>query len=272
MSSVKVGNAEIVALLDIPVDFPLSVVFGGVPAASWAPYELLYPRSISNGQLHTNFQAFVIRSAAGNVLVDTGAGPGPIEMLGGARGNLLNDARDKGIDFASIQTVIFTHLHFDHTGWANANGTPLCPNARYLAPEADWANLGNSAGGYIDEAALKPLRDSGKLELVSGEKQVTAEVTIIPTPGHTPGHQSIVVASAGERGFIAGDIAATPAVLQETEWTFGFDGDPPTAIATRKRVVERLEADGSIAAFGHFPHPGFGRLVREGNRRIFKAL
>ncbi len=272
MSSVKVGNAEIIALLDLPVDFPLSVVFAAVPAESWAPYEALYPSSISNGNLHTNFQCFVIRSPAGNVLVDTGAGPGPIEMLGGARGNLMTEVKAKGIDLDSIQTVVFTHLHFDHTGWANAGGTPLCKNARYLAPEADWANLGNAAAGYGDEAALKPLRDSGRLELVSGETHVTPEVTLIPTPGHTPGHQSVVLASAGERGFIAGDIAASPAILQETEWSFGFDGDPPTAIATRKRVVERLEQDGTITAFGHFPHPGFGRLVREGNRRVFKAL
>jgi glyoxylase-like metal-dependent hydrolase (beta-lactamase superfamily II) len=98
-------------------------------------------------------------------------------------------------------------------------------------------------------------------------------MTTLPTPGHTPGHQSIVLVSAGQRAFIAGDICATQAILQEVEWTFGFDGNPQQAIETRKRVVERLEADGSIAAFGHFPTQDcIGRVVREGGRRVFKGL
>jgi len=272
MSSVKVGNVEIVALLDMPVQFPLSMVFAAGPAESWKPYEQLYPKSIAGGNLHTNFQAFAIRSAGRTVLVDMGAGPGPIEMLGGARGNLLADMRAQGVDPAEVDTVVFTHLHFDHTGWAVHEGKPLCPKARYLAPEADWALLGKSDSGFEPAEALQPLRDAGQLDMVSGEKQVTPEITLIPTPGHTPGHQSVVIVSAGQRAFIAGDIAASPAIIQETEWSFGFDGDPATAIATRKRVVQRLEEDGSVAAFGHFPAPGIGRVVREGGRRVFKEL
>lgn len=272
MSSVKVGNAEIVALLDIPVSFPQSVVFAAVPPESWKPYETLYPRSVANGMINTNFQSFVILSPAGNVMVDTGGGPGPIAMIGGLTGNLPNEIKAKGIDLDSIQSVIFTHLHFDHTGWALKDGKPLCPNARYYAPEADWAMLGKSDYGFPDEAALKPLMDAGKLELVSGEKQITSEVSLLPTPGHTPGHQTIVLVSAGQHGFITGDLAATEAIIQETDWTFGFDGDPPTAIATRRRMFDRIEAEGAVAAFGHFPTPGFGRIVHEGGRRIFKHL
>ena len=108
--------------------------------------------------------------------------------------------------------------------------------------------------------------------MVSGERIVSPEVTIVPTPGHTPGHQSVIVASAGQRAFIAGDVAHNPAQANETEWNAGADGDGPLAAATRKRVMERLEQDGSVAVFGHFPAPGFGRLVREGGRRIFREL
>jgi glyoxylase-like metal-dependent hydrolase (beta-lactamase superfamily II) len=273
VSSIKVGNAEITALVDMPAVFPLGMVFADVPREAWKPYEALYPESFSGDGLRTNFQSFIVRSPAGNVMVDCGAGPGPIDMLGGARGQLMDRMGEAGIDFNSISAVVFTHLHFDHTGWAMRDGRALCPNATYYAPEADWAMLGRAEAGFTTVEALKPLLDSGKLQLISGEKQVTPEMTTLPTPGHTPGHQSIVISSAGQRAFIAGDIAATQAILDQVEWVFGFDGNPQQAIETRRRVVERLLADGSIAAFGHFPTEAcIGRLVNEGGRRIFRAL
>lgn len=272
MSSIKVGNAEIIALLDMNVGLPLQVVFPNVPEASWAPYAEMYPGTVKDGMMLTNFQAFAVRSAGQTVLVDMGAGPGPHEGLGGLTGNMLADMRAKGVDPGDVDTVVFTHLHFDHTGWAVHEGKPLCAKARYLAPEADWPMLGKVEYGFVDGSDLKSLQSAGKVELVSGEKQVTPEVTLLPTPGHTPGHQSIVIVSAGQRAFIAGDVAGTPALVQETDWHFSYDADAATAAATRKTVMERLERDGSTVAFGHFPAPGFGHIVRDGNRRVFRAL
>ena len=103
--------------------------------------------------------------------------------------------------------------------------------------------------------------------------QYSLTVTIVPTPGHTPGHQSVAVASVTGRAFIAGDLAPTQAVLEETDWVFGYDGDPATNIATRNRIFAQLEAQGEIAAFGHFVTPNcIGRVVRENGRRVFKPL
>lgn len=273
MSSVKVGNAEIISFLDVGFAFPYSGAFPAVPAEKWEPYKSIYPRCWNEqGNWATNSQAFLVRSAGQTLLVDTGLGPGPHQDQGGARGNLLGDMRSKGVSPEDVDMVILTHLHFDHSGWALHEGKPLCPRARYLVPEADWPMLGRSDLAFAPASAYEPLREMGKLEFTSGEKSVTPEVTLIPTPGHSPGHQSIVIASAGERAIILGDLFNHPAQLDETGWNAGFDAEPDRAVATRSRMFDRLEQEPTIVASGHYPHPGFGRIVRESGRRIFRAL
>jgi glyoxylase-like metal-dependent hydrolase (beta-lactamase superfamily II) len=272
VTSVKVGNVEIVQLLDVSFAFPYSAFFPAVPAEKWPPYQQLYPRSSRDGNFATNAQAYAVRSGGRTVLVDTALGPNP--PFGGP-GQLLNDMKAKGVDPAAIDTVVFTHLHVDHVGWNLQDGKPVFPRARYMAPEADWTFFtqeSQRAQNAHIAAQVEPLQKLGLLDLVSGERTLTPELTIVPTPGHTPGHQSIAVVSAGERAFITGDVAHHPAQVNETEWNSGFDGDPATAAATRKRVMERLEQDGSLAVICHFPAPGYGRIVREGGRRIFRAL
>lgn len=274
MTSVKIGNVELISFHDLSFSFPYSAAFPSVPADRWAPYKDLYPECwTADGQgWATHSQAFLIRSGGQNVLVDTGFGPGPHAMIGGTTGNLTNDMRSKGVSPDDVNIVILTHLHTDHTGWAAIDGKPGFPNARYLFPEQDWTTFTAQPDGLVPLDALRPLVDAGKVDLVSGERIVTPEVTIIPTPGHTPGHQSVIIASAGQRGIILGDVFNHPAQAQETDWNAGFDRDPALAIETRKRVLDRVESDGSVAASGHYRPPGFGRLVRADGKRVFRAL
>lgn len=275
MTSVNVGNVEIVQFLDLSFAFPYSAAFPDIAEEQWAPYRELYPRSTKDETWATNAQCFAIRSTGRTILIDTGFGPGPHEMLGGTTGNLIADMRSKGVEPESVETVIFTHLHFDHVGWSIADGKPVFEQARYLVPQADWEFFRSEAQAsqnpHVGEQ-IAPLEGLGVLELVSGEKEVTPELTLVPTPGHTPGHQSVAISSAGELAFILGDVANHPAQVEETEWCAGFDGDPDTARVTRKQIMERLEGDGSLVAAGHFPEPGLGRIVRAEGKRIFRAL
>jgi hypothetical protein len=80
------------------------------------------------------------------------------------------------------------------------------------------------------------------------------------------------VTSGGEHHLIAGDLAHHPAQVHETGWIPSFDGDGPTAVASREKVMARLESEGHPAAFCHFTGSGFGTIARDGNRRIFRAL
>jgi glyoxylase-like metal-dependent hydrolase (beta-lactamase superfamily II) len=85
-----------------------------------------------------------------------------------------------------------------------------------LVPEEDFANLGNAGAMFAEKAPFEAVQAAGKLELSSGEKSIGPELTLIPTPGHTPGHRSLLIASAGERGIILGDLFNHPAQVNET--------------------------------------------------------
>ncbi len=267
MANPMVGRVEIVSLLDADFGLPLANVFPDVAAAAWEPYRRLYPAAFKEGSFFTHAQVYVLRAGGQTVIVDAGIGPG-------ANGALEADMRRKGVEPSQVDVVVFTHLHADHVGWAVRDGKAFFPRARHLTPKADWQFFRSPerAAQNAHVARLEALEKAGVLELVEGERTVTAELTLLPTPGHTPGHQSVAILSAGERGYVLGDVVNHPAQLQETEWCATFDNDKPAARTTRRWVVERLEVEGSVFAAGHLPVPGLGRLARVEGRRVFQPL
>jgi len=124
---------------------------------------------------------------------------------------------------------------------------------------------------YVKET-VEPLEDLGVLELVTGERALTRDVTAIPTPGHTPGHMSLFFASGGHQAFIMGDMAIHPAQVTEVNWNTMFEMDPERAIQTHQQFFDRLEREGIALAASHFPAPGLGQLIRLQGRRYWQAL
>ena len=110
------------------------------------------------------------------------------------------------------------------------------------------------------------------IEFMEGEHSLTRELTTLPTPGHTPGHMSILITSQGERALILGDVAHNPAQVEETDWVSRADMDPELTRQTRRALMERLEREQTVVASGHFPAPGFGRIVRLEGRRYWQGL
>lgn len=117
-----------------------------------------------------------------------------------------------------------------------------------------------------------PLKALNLLDLISGEYKITGELTAVPTPGHTPGHTSIAIVSAGKKGFILGDVSHTPAQVHYTDWSPTFDTDRVQSRKTRQRVMDMLEKDEAIVSAGHYPGTGFGRVVRRADRRYWQPL
>jgi len=267
MANPKVGNVEIVPLVDVTLSFPFANVFPDVPAAAWGPYEQLYPLATQGGNYLTNASVYALRSGGRTLIVDAGIGPG----MGG---KLADELRQKGIDPAQVDIVVFTHLHIDHVGWAVRDGKPFFPRARHIVPRADWEyfRAPERAADNAHVVAMETIEKAGMVELVEGERALTDEVTLLPTPGHTPGHQSLVVASGGERAYIVGDVVHHPAQLQETAWCPAFDDDKAAATASRRKLLERIEAERSLFAACHFPAPGFGRIAVVAGRRLYQAL
>jgi len=271
-TKITVGSVEVVALVDLPFELPWSMIFPGREQSETEPYQAMYPFANGKSGLRTQAGAYALRSQGKTVLIDTGLGPGPISFLGGARGRLLDDMRDKGVDPESIDMVAITHLHGDHVGWnLGGDGEPTFPNARYLIPQGDWEYFNTMLETNTQMGQVTPLKDLGKMDLISGETELTADVRAMPTPGHTPGHTSYLIASGGEKALIAGDVAHHPGQVNETGWCPVFDENSSASSESRKRVCEMLEADGVIAAFCHFPEP-FGKIVRLEGKRVFQAL
>ena len=269
-----VGNATLVALQDTWTTVPVSAFFSAVEEGEWEPYlELLdAERSFT-----LNFGAWLVRSEGRTILLDTGIG-----VRGGGRfpeppalPEVLSAA---GVAPEDVDTVVLSHLHFDHTGWNTVDGddgspVPLFPNARHVVQQAEWEYWTASeelrtAANY--DATLAPIEAAGLLDLVEGEQDVTSGVVAIPTPGHTPGHVSMVVASGGERAYLIADAAHHRVQVSEPTWSPDADVDAEQASRTRAELFERIEREGALLASGHFDFPGFGTVARVDGSLVFK--
>lgn len=116
-----------------------------------------------------------------------------------------------------------------------------------------------------------PLKDSPQLRLFEGEAAVTPELSMLPTPGHTPGHCSIGVASAGERAVILGDVAHHPLHLTRL-WIASVDELPRVSRRTKRALAGRLIEEQTLVAAGHFSPGSFGRLVLADGRRVWEEI
>jgi len=279
--TLTVGNVEIVVLTDAEVDFsiPLSQLHPGMTPERWEPYRRRYPEVFAGPDTwRLHFGGHLIRSRGRTLLVDTGTGPTTRPLLNNPPGRLLEELGAGGVRAEDVDRVFFTHLHPDHVGWSlTAQGRPVFPRARYTVHRADWETFQRPEVQqafpftYVDET-LTPLAGLGVLDLLEGEHALTEEVTALEAPGHTPGHMAVLIISAGERALILGDALVNPAQVTEPEMRFAFDSDGETAAATRRRLLDRIEAEGMKVAQCHFPAPGFGRIVRLEGRRYWQGL
>jgi glyoxylase-like metal-dependent hydrolase (beta-lactamase superfamily II) len=269
---ISVGNVEIISLVDTPMEIPWQIFFPSVPLSEFEAYRELYPSSFGESAFATQCGAYVMRSQGKTILCDTGIGPGPIQFLGGIRGRLLDDMRDKGIEPSDVDTVVFTHLHGDHVGWTvSPEQAPHFRKARFLVPQEDWDYFGGMLETNRQMQQVLPLEKLGVLDLFSGKRSITSDIATYPTPGHTPGHTSLVISSNGEAAIITGDLAHHPAQVDRVNWCSSFDNDAPLTTETRRKMFAQMEADGLIAAFCHFPQP-FGKLIKAEDKRVFQAL
>src|SRR5262249_14140127 len=217
-----------------------------------------------------NLGSYLIRSGGRTILVDTGLGPKPANAPDVPWGLLLRDFQDNGVRPDEVDMVVMTHLHRDHAGWHLTAGggkyVPTFPKASYWMSAVDWetCHRPDVQPERFPNAptCVWPLEQLGLVELMRGEHHITGELTAVPTPGHTPGHCSILITSQGQRALVLGDAAHNPVQVEETDWVSRADMDPDLTRQTRRALMERLEREQIIVAAGHFEAPGFGRIVR----------
>jgi len=243
-------------------------MFGVVPKPLW---ERRIPADERN-RIPLALRCLLIEHDDGHVLIDTGIGNKENDKFkdiygvdnAGANGRTkLEDAiAALGHTPDDIAWVINTHLHFDHAG---GNTTPqglAFPRARYVVQkrELEFAKHTNerTAGSYLQHNF-----DRVPFQLIEGEKEVLPGIRCIPTPGHVPYHQSILVENGGEKACFLADLVPTSAHLP-LPWIMGYDLEPLVTLETRRRTYQRAEAEGWLLVFEHDPRVAMGRLGHDG--------
>lgn len=233
------GPTTIVALLDGEGPFfqPREQAFPQVTAEQWALADERDPGAVtSDGRWLLRFRCFAIRHGDHVTLVDAGIGPEDSLAASWAPvpGRLPEELAAAGIDPADVETVVLTHLHTDHIGWAVV-GKPYFPNATYLLQRADAAAF---ARPDLEERLLAPLKQTGQLRLVEGDTPISAGVTAIATPGHTPGHQSVLIEYEERQTLVTGDLLVHAVQLVAPETPYLHEVDPDTARESRTRLLK----------------------------------
>ena len=224
--------------------------------------------------------ACVVDTGTRRILVDTCVG----DMREGLHlpplpSAFLDRLDEAGYSVEDIDTVVCTHLHFDHVGWntrlVDGEWVVTFPNARYLFGRPEWEHWATH-GDYCNvNDTVRPVIEAGAVDLVEVDHRICDEVRLVPTPGHTPGHVSVVVESGGERAVITGDMAHHPVQFAVPDLPMPADSDTPTAVVTRRRFLQE-HASGRRARHRHplrrtHGRPGAARRRRLAPRRHLRV-
>ena len=279
MLSWKIGAVSVTRIVEIelPVAYDARRPFlkEATPEALRAtPW--LYPDFVGEDDvMRLSIHALLIDAPGLRLVVDTCVGNDRPRSLLGKRPlatNFLGDLEVAGWSRDSVQAVVCTHLHVDHVGWntmlEDGQWVPTFPKARYLIGRAEydyWSAEGGEEQQVILSDSIKPVFDAGLVDFVAMDHRLTAEIRLIPTPGHTPGHVSVAIESEGARALITGDAMHHPCQIAHPDWSPPFDTDKAASEVTRRKLLEDA-ADQPILVIGtHFAAPTAGHILRDGD-------
>jgi glyoxylase-like metal-dependent hydrolase (beta-lactamase superfamily II) len=252
-------------------------MFGIVPKPLWSRKIAADDRN----RIQLGMRCLLLEHPSGLVLIDNGAGNKENEkfydIYGVANAGELGQTRlEDGLRALNarpedVSLVIDTHLHFDHAGGnttRDASGAirPTFPNARYVVQrgEYEYATHTNerTAGSYFPHNFV-PIEEAGQFEFVAGEREIAEGITLVPTPGHTPHHQSVLLESDGERAFYIADLAPTAAHLP-LPWIMGYDVEPLVTLETKRRILKRAVDENWLVIFEHDASVAWSHVSMDG--------
>lgn len=274
----QVGGVRITKVVEIAAalpPMPPDALLTGATRDLVRSLEWLHPHfATPDGQLVISLHGFVVESQGRRIMIDTCIGNDKIrtsERFNRLQGSFLSDLAAIGNPPERIDTVLCTHLHVDHVGWntrlVDGKWVPTFPNARYLFGRAEWAYWSNAApqrAGDVIGDSVRPIFDAGLADLVDPPYRLTDEVSLEPTPGHTPGHLSVRIVSAGAEAVITGDMVHHPLQCAHPRLGNPADVDADAAWRTRLDLFGRC-ADRPVLVLGsHFAPPTGGWIVSDG--------
>ncbi|WP_024877948.1 MBL fold metallo-hydrolase [Saccharomonospora piscinae] len=260
------GGFEVVALLDAHGPFFLTMdeAFDGATEHDWDRARRVDPGAFGPERTwNLNFRCFAVRLPSGGyALVDAGVGPegSPASAWAPVPGELPRRLTEAGIGSCDVRIVVLTHLHADHAGWSvSPEGMPYFPNARYVVQRTEISALERNGDETILPYVVEPLRDSGQLDPVGGgvclARTARGGLMTVPTPGHTPGHQSVLVRDHGEQILITGDVLVHAVQLVAPNVAYRFEADPALARRTRRALLDAAGEWPTWLATAHLTRP-----------------
>jgi glyoxylase-like metal-dependent hydrolase (beta-lactamase superfamily II) len=231
-----------------------------------------HPRN-GEGQVRLNFGCYLITDGERSVMVDAGMGPPPSTAPEGFITGLMPAAVDAlGIARDSVDTVVYSHMHYDHIGGSrDPSGAPIFPRANHVFHEKEWAHwsMADSDTGKAVRKVIQPFVDSDTIQLLDSDTEILPGVTAVESFGHTPGHLTVSVIADGTRTLIGGDVSNHPFQVEHPHWSLPVDNDPVLAGRTRNRVFEEIRDSGTTFVAGHYPMPGVGKVVTDDGVRVY---
>lgn len=269
----QVGAATIRAVIETEIVSPAEM-FIPQPNVDLAPYRSwLAPFLSPEGHIRMIVQAILLNVDGLRIVVDTCVGNGKnfgpmVPAFNDLDTPFLERLTEAGFAPESVDLVVCTHLHPDHVGWntmlVDGEWVPTFLRARYMFSRADiehWQHIDGLFNPFNE--SVQPLLARGLVDAIEPTHQLSASVSLISTPGHTPGHMSVLIDSNGSRALITGDMVHSPVQLVRPEWSSAADVDPDEARRTRERVRDDIGNQDVLLIGTHFPSPTAGHLVTD---------
>ena len=277
MRTWKVGDVKVTRIVEVNAHTdPLSVLLKEGTPELMKKYAWLFPHfATPEGDMKISFQCFVVKTGKRRVMIDTCIGNDrrrPYPVFTNMQTSFLKDLARAGCPAESIDTVLCTHLHFDHVGWntqlVNGKWVPTFPNARYLFSRKEWNHWkkhprdGSVEAQHLEDS-IQPVLDAGLAEFVATDYRICRELRLEPSHGHSPGHVHVRISSRGERAVITGDLMHHPIQFAVPDMRTNFCMDVDKAIRTRKAFIRKYQ-DRKVLVIGtHFCDPTAGWIERD---------
>tara|TARA_R110000787_G_scaffold74331_3_gene165245 strand:- start:61 stop:948 length:888 start_codon:yes stop_codon:yes gene_type:complete len=277
-----IGDIQVAKVVDTIESFSPKLLYVEKDRSSFDPHlDWLQPHFLDDEKgMLLSIHSFVLKTRHHTIMVDTCVGNhktnSGFPQWNNREGNYLAELTAAGCRPEDVDFVFCTHMHVDHTGWntqlKDGRWVPTFPNAKYLFNRGEWDCWKDSDDEHnraVIEQNILPIIEAGQVQWVDNAWGIDDQISLIPTPGHTPGHCSVSLNSGKNRAFITGDMMIHPVQIAEPQWSQTADQDKALAIQTRSSFVND-HCDRDIMILGtHFNTPtGVYIVEKNGQRRV----
>ena len=281
MKSWKIGDVTVTRIVEL-WDFQdnIAMTMPEATAEEVVAMQWLHPHyATPDGKQRMNFQGFVVQAPGRVIVVDSCIGAGrqrDFDVFCDLPEGFLEDLESLGVSRHDVDTVMCTHLHFDHVGWNTYRDPdtgeykPTFPNARYLFGRTEydaWQETIRHDGHHTDTHLVEcvdPIVALGLADFIEPDHEIAPGIRCEPSHGHTPGHVHVRISSKGEEAVITGDLMHHPMQVAMPHRPATFDMDKETGRQTRMGFVQKYSDSGVLVIGAHFAEPTAGHIKTHG--------